>query len=68
MINFTDDEQIAISALADVIIDCLNEALKNETEKWKIMFEGTAKHEILILKSIREKINEERKRQGRREL
>lgn len=68
MINFTNDEQITILAIATVVIEDLTETLENGTNHCKSSYERIAEHQISCLHSIREKINKERKRQGRIEL
>ena len=68
MIDFTDDEQISIIAAVDTIIEDLTKSLKTGPENWQICFGGIAENEISCLQSIREKINEDRRCQGRIEL
>lgn len=68
MIDFTNDEQITIIAVVDKTIDDLTKCVEVAPESWKICFGRITEYEISCLKSIREKINEERKHQGRIEL
>ena len=68
MIDFTDDEQISIICAVDSIIKGLANSLKTEPEIWQIHFGRVAEKEISCLQSIREKINEDRRCQGRIEL
>ena len=68
MIDFANDEQISIISAVDTIINDLTKALKTAPENWQIHFGRVAEKEISCLQSIREKINEERRCQGRTEL
>ena len=68
MIDFTNDEQITIIAVVDTTIEDLSKSLKTGPEDWQICFGRLAENVISCLQSIREKINEDRRRQGRTEL
>lgn len=68
MIDFTNDEQISIISAVDTIIEDLTKSLKTGSENWWLCFGGITENEISCLQSIREKINEDRRRQGRKEL
>ena len=68
MIDFTRDEQITIIALVDTTIEDLSKSLNTGSEDFQICYASFAETVISCLQSIREKINEERRCQGRAEL